>query len=207
MTSGIMKKILFTSIVLLIVSSFSGLIAQDYLPDQDFLVSDASAFRIQSKFVGGIAFSIAPSNTVEDLSLTPTSFSFKAGYKVNSISVSGLFGIEYLNGENFIPVGMEIRNTFSNKKWAPFAYLQGGYSLHLKRNIHSRYFTANYAQYNPSFFAGAGVGYSFVTSLSEFYFSLGYLYHELESVVVTQTGEERTDLTMNGVSITMGFNF
>ena len=157
MTSGIMKKIVFTSIVLLIVSSFSGVIAQDYLPDQDFLVSDASAFRIQSKFVGGIAFSIAPSKTIGDVSLTPTVFSFKAGYKVSTFSVSGLIGIEYLNDENFIPVGLEIRNTFSNSKWAPFVYLQGGYSLHLKRNIHSRYNTANYAQYNPSFFAGAGV--------------------------------------------------
>lgn len=174
---------------------------------QEFLSLDVPPMRIQSKFVGGIELCVAPSRSITEESLTSTAFNFKAGYKYNSLYITGILGIEYLNNENFIPLGIEVRNTFSKNRWAPYAYIQSGYSLHLKRNIQSRYNTANYPQYEPALFLKAGVGYGLVTSLSEFYFSLGYLYHQLIETVVVQDGEIITDLTMNGATLTVGFNF
>jgi len=174
---------------------------------QDFLTTDVSALRLQSRFAGGIEFCVAPSNAATGSSLTPVTINIKAGYKFKSTYLSGILGIEYLNSENFIPLGIDLRQNFSKRDWAPFAYAQAGYSLHLKRNIHSRSYTANYAQYNPAFFLKVGLGLSYVTSLSEFYFSVGYIYHELEEIVAEQTGDVITDLTMNGFTLTLGFSF
>lgn len=196
-----MKKIIVVFAVGMLLSSSMKISAQD------FLMTDAPAFRLQSRFIGGVEFSAAPSRTINDSVLRPFTFNIKGGYKFKYTSVSGILGIEYLNGENFIPVGIEVRQNFSNSKWVPFAYTQAGYSLHLKRNIHSRYYTANYAQYEPSFYLRAGVGYGMATTLSEFYLSLGYLYHQLEEIMVEQTGEIRTDLTMHGVALSVGFVF
>lgn len=196
-----MKRILSFVVFVCLISSFARVSAQD------FLESNVSAFRLQSRFIGGIDFSVAPSFTRDGSNLTSTRFDFKAGYKVNSTYLSGIFGIEYLNGENFLPLGIEIKQSFTQKTWAPFIYAQTGYSMHLKRNINSRYNTANYAQYDPSFFTKIGIGYSFVSSLSEFSFSIAYHYHQLEEIMVEQTGEIRTDLTMNGLSVTVGFIF
>jgi hypothetical protein len=174
---------------------------------QDFLTTDASALRLQTRFAGGIEFSVSPSRTVSDTSLTPVTINIKAGYKFKSSFLSGILGIEYINGENFIPLGVEYRQIFSSRVWSPFAYAQTGYSLHLKRNIHSRSYTANYAQYSPAYFLKLGVGISYITSLSEFYFSAGYLYHQLEEIVAEQTGDVITDMTMNGFSLSLGFSF
>ncbi|HKL67484.1 MAG TPA: hypothetical protein VJ877_06290 [Bacteroidales bacterium] len=174
---------------------------------QDFEVSELPAFRLRTGFTTGVSFDIAPSRTATDSNLLPFSFAVKAGYRTVNTHILGLLGIEYLNDENFIPLGVEVRQNFSNNTWAPFAYAQAGYSFHLKRNIRSRYNTANYAQYEPSLFIKAGAGYSFATTLSEFYVSVGYLYHQLEKIMVEQTGETRTDLTMNGIDITLGFVF
>lgn len=195
--------ICFISLVVFVNSS-----AQDFLAsDQDFLSTDGSAYRLQSGFIGGIDFSTGPSFTAIDTKLMPTVFSLRAGYKFGYTAVSGIMGIEYLNKENFIPLGIEARRNFSGKVWTPFAYVQTGYSFHLKRNIHSRYYTANYAQYKPSFYAKGGVGYSYATNMSEFIISVGFLYHELEEVVAEQAGDRITDLTMNGVVLTIGFVF
>jgi hypothetical protein len=177
------------------------------LSAQDFLMTEQSAFRLQNRFTGGIELCTAPSGTAADTRLVPTSFKLKAGYRIKSTYIIGLMGIEYMNDENFIPLGIELRQNFTSNPWAPYVYAQTGYSLHLKRNIRSRYYTANYAQYDPSWFINAGVGYSFATTLSEFYISAGFLYHQLEEVMVEQTGEIRTDLTMKGVALTLGFLF
>lgn len=174
---------------------------------QDFLSADASAFRMQSRFIGGLDFFTAPSTTAQNTNLVPTSVNFKGGYKFGSMQVVGTIGIQYTNGENFIPLGLEVKKYFSTKKWAPFVYGRGGYGIHLKRNINSRYFTSDYAQYDPFLFINGGVGYSLVTTLNEFYISVGYLYHELEEVMALKEGEIRTDYTMNGVSLTVGFTF
>ncbi len=198
-----MNRFIAICIFALAGTMFSNLSGQE-----DFLVSDnIPVLRLQSRFIGGIEFCMSPSYTATGSNLTPTTFLFNAGYKLNSTYMSAIFGVEYLNGENYLPLGIQIKQSFTEKIWAPYIFAQTGYSLHLKRNINSRYFTANYAQYDPSFFAKAGIGYSFVTSMSEFYFSVGYLYHQLEEIVVVQTGEIRTDLTMNGISVTVGFIF
>lgn len=197
-----MNRFIVICILALVGPALNSLDAQTIYSD-----SDTPALRLQSRFIAGIELCVAPSYTKNGTNLTPAVINFKAGYKLNSTYMSGLLGIEYLNGENFLPLGIEIKQSFSDKKWAPIAYVQTGYSLHLKRNINSRYNTANYSQYDPSFFARAGFGYSYVSSLSEFYFSLGYLYHQLEEIAVEQEGEIRTDLTMHGVSLTVGIVF
>jgi hypothetical protein len=198
-----MKRIIVALTVGIFFASFTNISAQE-----DFLMTDdAPAFRLQSRFIGSVEFCIAPSYTINESVLSPFTFNIKGGYKFRYTSLTGILGIEYLNDENFIPLGIEVRQNFSNNKWVPFAYTQAGYSLHLKRNIHSRYFTANYAQYEPSFYLRAGLGYGMATTLSEFYVSLGYLYHQLEEIVVEQTGEVRTDLTMHGLAVSVGFVF
>lgn len=174
---------------------------------QDFSVAELPVFRLRDGFTSGVSFNMAPSKTVNDTNLLPFAFSLRAGYRTSNTHIFGTLGIEYVNGENFIPLGIEVRQNFSNQQWAPFIYAQAGYSYHLKRNIKSRYFTANYAQYDPALFAKVGLGYSFATTLSEFYFSLGYLHHKLEETMVEQTGEVVTDLTMNGLDFTVGFLF
>jgi hypothetical protein len=198
-----MKRIIVALAVGIFFASYTNISAQE-----DFLMTDdAPAFRLQSRFIGSVEFCIAPSYTINESVLSPFTFNIKGGYKFRYTSLTGILGIEYLNDENFIPLGIEVRQNFSNNKWVPFAYTQAGYSLHLKRNIHSRYFTANYAQYEPSFYLRAGLGYGMATTLSEFYVSLGYLYHQLEEIVVEQTGEVRTDLTMHGLAVSVGFVF
>lgn len=195
--------ICFISLVVYVNSS-----AQDFLAsDQDFIGGDGSAYRMQSGFIGGIDFSTGPSFTAIDTKLMPTIFSFRAGYKFGRTAVAGVMGIEYLNKENFIPVGIDVRRNFSYKIWTPFVYAQTGYSFHLKRNIHSRYYTANYAQYKPSFYVKGGVGYSYATNMSEFVLSVGFLYHELEEVVAEQAGDRITDLAMKGIVFSFGFVF
>ena len=174
---------------------------------QDFLITDAPAFRLQKRLIESVELCAAPSHTNNDTILKPVTFNIKGGYKFKYTSLSAIIGIEYLNGENFIPLGVEVRQNFSNKKWVPFLYTQAGYSFHLKRNIHSRYYTANYAQYEPSFYVRTGIGCGMATTLSEFYVSLGYLYHQLEEIIVEQTGEIRTNLTMSGLAVTVGFVF
>ncbi|MEE4117333.1 MAG: hypothetical protein V2I37_14270 [Marinilabiliaceae bacterium] len=196
-----MKKV-FVALVIVVVSGICNMSKA-----QDFLSADASAFRMQSRFISGIDLYIAPSTTVQNTSLVPTSVNFKAGYKFGTVQALGTLGIQYLNSENFIPLGLELKKYFSTNKWAPFIYGRGGYSIHLKRNINSRYNTADYAQYDPALFAGVGVGYSVVSTLNEFYFSLGYYYHQLEEIIAIKDGETRTDLSMNGVALTVGFTF
>lgn len=196
-----MKRIYIVITVLAMVSAAGRISAQDYL------VTDVSAFRLQSKFVGGVDFRFAPSRTAENSLLTPGTFNIKAGYSFKHIYIMGNLGIEYMNEENFIPLGVELRYNFSTNDRTLFAYGKGGYSFHLKRNIHSRYFTANYAQYDPSLFLETGIGYAFASTLSEFYLSIGYLYHELVEEIVEQSGEVRTDLSMHGLSLTLGFVF
>jgi len=198
-----MKRIIVVLAVGILLASYTNISAQE-----DFLMTnDGPAFRLQSRFIGSVEFCAAPSRTVSESVLSPFTFNIKGGYKFRYTSVTGILGIEYLNDENFIPLGIEVRQNFSNNKWVPFAYTQAGYSLHLKRNIHSRYFTANYAQYDPSFYLRAGLGYGMATTLSEFFVSVGYLYHQLEEIVVEQTGEVRTDLTMHGLAVSVGFVF
>lgn len=174
---------------------------------QEFLSADASAFRMQARFIGGINLNIAPSVTVNDSSLVPVSINFKGGYKYGSLQVLGSIGIQYANSENFIPLGLELKKYFSSNKWAPFVYGAGGYSIHLKRNINSRYNTADYAQYDPSLFAGVGLGYSVVSTLNEFYFTIGYQYQQLVEIIAIKDGEIRTDLSMHGLALTVGFTF
>ena len=182
--------------------------AQDFLAfEQDFLGSGGAAYRMQNGFIGGIDFSTGPAFTVIDTKLMPTIFNLKAGYKFGYTSISGVFGIEYLNKENFIPLGIDVRRNFSHKTWTPFVYGQTGYSFHLKRNIHSRFYTANYAQYSPSFYVKGGVGYSYATNMSEVLMSVGFLYHELVEVVAEQAGNKITDLSMKGIVFTFGFIF
>ncbi len=196
-----MKKVSAIFIVILLLGA--GKLANA----QDFLITDAPAFRLRNRFIGSVEFCTAPSHTINDTILTQFTFNVKGGYKFKYTFLSAILGIEYLNGENFIPLGIEVRQNFANKKWVPFVYAQTGYCFHLKRNIHSRYFTANYAQYDPSFYLRTGIGYGMATTLSEFYFSVGYIYHELEEILVEQTGEVRTDLTMNGLAVSIGFVF
>ncbi len=196
-----MKRITLIAVCIITAGLFTQISAQD------FISSGTPAFRILNRFVGGIELCVSPSRTITEEMLTPTAINFRAGYKMKSTTATASMGVEYMNGENFIPISVELKQNFSQNIWAPYAYARAGYSLHLKRNINSRYYTADYDQYDPAFFFNVGVGYGIVTSLNEFYFSLGYQYHGLEKFEVNQDGEERTDLTMNGVSLTVGFTF
>ena len=201
-------KLRFTmkrTILILVSILFTGCIIETSA--QDISGPGEPAFRIMNRFVGGIELSLAPSRTVNEEIFTPTTINFKAGYKMRSTLAMASMGIEYLNGENFIPLAVEFRHNISSSIWAPFTYAKAGDSFHLKRNINSRSYTANYDQYDPALFLGAGLGYSFATNLNEFFISLGYNYHALEKIEVDQYGEERTDMSMNGVSFTVGFIF
>lgn len=209
----IMKKI---TLVLLLLISF-GSFAEDNAKKVDFTNPDDvdgaqakySLLRMQNKVIAGLEVSINPSLTKIDESLVRTLANFRIGYRLNNHVLSGSLGVEFTD-EMFLPITIDYKYYFNREKvWAPYVYGQAGYSWHLKRNINSRYNTSQYSQYDGGALASVGFGYSYTTTLNEFFFSLGYSYRNYVEVKPPQAINEvnKVDRTMNGVAITVGVNF
>ena len=168
-----------------------------------------SILRMQNKVIAGLEVSLNPSNTLTDEFLFRTVANFRIGYRLDKHVLTGSLGVEFTD-EMFMPITVDYKYYFNKEKvWAPYIYGQAGYSWHLKGNINSRYNTSKYAQYDPGAMASVGFGYSYTTTLNEFYFSLGYSYRKYVKAEPTNTaGEmERTDMSMNGVALHIGINF
>ena len=168
-----------------------------------------SILRMQNKVIAGLEVSLNPSNTLTDEFIMRTVANFRIGYRLDKHVLTGSLGVEFTD-EMFMPITIDYKYYFQKERvWAPYVYGQAGYSWHLKGNINSRYNTSKYAQYDPGAMASVGVGYSYTTTLNEFYFSLGYSYRKYVKAVPGSQNEEmiRTDMSMNGVSINIGINF
>jgi hypothetical protein len=168
-----------------------------------------SILRMQNKVIAGLEVSVNPSNTLTDEFIMRTVANFRIGYRLDKHVLTGSLGVEFTD-EMFMPLTVDYKYYFQKERvWAPYIYGQAGYSWHLKGNINSRYNTSKYAQYDPGAMASVGLGYSYTTTLNEFYFSLGYSYRKYVKAVPGSQNEEmiRTDMSMNGVSINIGINF
>ncbi len=168
-----------------------------------------SILRMQNKVIAGLEVAVNPSQTLTDEFIMRTVANFRIGYRLDRHVLTGSLGVEFTD-EMFMPITIDYKYYFSKDHvWAPYVYGQAGYSWHLKGNINSRYNTSKYAQYDPGALASVGVGYSYTTTLNEFYFSLGYSYRKYVKAVPGSQNEEmiRTDMSMNGVSINIGVNF
>ncbi len=168
-----------------------------------------SILRMQNKVIAGLEVSLNPSNTLTDEFLFRTVANFRIGYRFDKHVLTGSLGVEFTD-EMFMPITVDYKYYFNKEKvWAPYIYGQAGYSWHLKGNINSRYNTSKYAQYDSGPMASVGFGYSYTTTLNEFYFSLGYSYRKYVKAEPTSTPGEmkRTDMSMNGVAIHIGINF
>ena len=168
-----------------------------------------SILRMQNKVIAGLEVSLNPSNTLTDEFIMRTVANFRIGYRLNQHVLTGSLGVEFTD-EMFMPITIDYKYYFNREHvWAPYLYGQAGYSWHLKGNINSRYNTSKYAQYDPGVMASVGVGYSYTTTLNEFYFSVGYSYRKyVKAVPGSHDGEMiRTDMSMNGVAINIGINF
>ncbi len=168
-----------------------------------------SILRMQNKVIAGLEVSVNPSITLIDEFLVRTVANFRIGYRLDKHVLTGSLGVEFSESLMFMPITVDYKYYFNKEKvWAPFIYGQVGYSWHLKGNINSRYNTSKYSQYDPGALASVGLGYSYTTTLNEFYFSLGYSYRKyVEAVPGSKDGMIRTDRSMNGVSIKVGINF
>lgn len=177
------------------------------------LVSDdaveLSMVRLQNKVIAGIETSVNPGWTADDDFMMRTLANFRIGYRLKQHVLTGSLGVEFTD-EMFMPITIDYKYYLNYKNvWSPFFYGQAGYSWHLKGNINSRYSTSNYKQIDPGALASIGFGYSYTTSLSEFYFAVGYSYRDYVEVrVISSNGaEEHLDKTMKGLAFTVGFNF
>ena len=170
-----------------------------------------SIIRMQNKVIAGLEVSVNPSVTLIDEFLVRTVANFRIGYRLDKHVLTGSLGVEFSESLMFMPITVDYKYYFNKEKvWAPFVYGQVGYSWHLKGNINSRYNTSKYSQYDPGALASVGLGYSYTTTLNEFYFSLGYSYRKYVEAVPGSSSSEgmvRTDRSMNGVSIKVGINF
>jgi len=182
-------------------------------PEEKVLSGDSeepktSILRMQNKVIAGIELSVNPSINLLDEYLTRTVANFRIGYRLNKNVLTGSLGVEFTD-EMFLPVTIDYKYYFSKQNvWAPFVYGQVGYSWHLKGNINSKYNSSKYAQYDPGLLTSVGLGYSYATTLNEFYFSLGYSYRSyVENIPVSQGVTQITDKSMNGISINVGINF
>lgn len=170
---------------------------------------ELSLVRLQNKVIAGIETSVNPGWTADNGFMMRTLANFRIGYRLKQHVLSGSLGVEFTD-EMFMPITVDYKYYFNYKNtWSPYFYGQAGYSWHLKGNINSRYSTSNYKQIDPGALASVGFGYSFTTSLNEFYFALGYSYRDYVEVrVISSNGaEEHLDKSMNGLAFTVGFNF
>jgi hypothetical protein len=168
-----------------------------------------SILRMQNKVIAGLEVSVNPSITLIDEFLVRTVANFRIGYRLDKHVLTGSLGVEFSETLMFMPITVDYKYYFNKEKvWVPFVYGQAGYSWHLKGNINSRYNTSKYSQYDPGALASVGFGYSYATTLNEFYFSLGYSYRNyVEAVPGSQNVMIRTDRSMKGISIKTGINF
>ena len=169
-----------------------------------------SLLRMQNKVIAGLELNVNPSVTLIDEFLIRSVANFRIGYRFNKHVLTGSLGVEFSESLMFMPITIDYKYYFNKEKvWAPYVYGQAGYSWHLKGNINSHYNTSKYSQYDAGALASVGLGYSFTTTLNEFYFALGYSYRKyVEAVPGSQSeGMIRTDRSMNGAAITVGINF
>lgn len=182
-------------------------------PEEKILSVDSeeyktSILRMQNKVIAGLELSVNPSINLLDEYLTRTVANFRIGYRLNKNVLTGSLGVEFTD-EMFMPVTIDYKFYFSKQKvWSPYIYGQVGYSWHLKGNINSKYNSSKYAQYDPGILTSVGFGYSYATTLNEFYFSLGYSYRSyVENIPISQGVTQVTDKSMKGISINVGINF
>lgn len=212
-----MKRFLLLTLILLSVTVLKAEniekknLAKTYketiLADDD--KNETSMIRMQNKVIAGIETSLNPAFTADDDFMFRTLANFRIGYRLRQHVLTGSLGVEFTD-EMFIPITIDYKYYFRyDQKWSPFVYGQAGYSWHLKGNINSKYNSSNYKQIDPGALASVGFGYSFTTSLNEFYFSVGYSYRDyVEVTVVSSSGaEQHLDKSNNGVALTLGFNF
>ena len=210
-----MKKLL---LLLLLMSAFTTYATNEKgnIPDEEkkALGTDGeepkySILRMQNRVIAGLEVSVNPSNTLIDEFLVRTLASFIIGYRLDKHVLTGSLGVEFSESLMFMPITIDYKYYFNKEKmWAPYVYGQAGYSWHLKGNINSRYNTSKYSQYDPGALASVGIGYSYTTTLNEFYFSLGYSYRNyVEAVPGSRDEMIRTDRSMNGLAINVGINF
>ena len=170
---------------------------------------ETSMVRLQNKVIAGIEVSVNPGFTANDVILTRTLTNIRIGYRLKQNVITGSLGVEFTEAM-FMPITVDYKYYFNyTKVWSHYVYGQAGYSWHLKGNINSRYSSSKYVQIEPGALASVGFGYSYTTALNEFYFALGYSFRDYVEVrVVSSSGrKEYTDLSANGLSFTVGFNF
>jgi len=169
-----------------------------------------SILRMQNKVIAGLEVSLNPSTTLTNEFIMRTLTNFRIGYRLNKHVLTGSLGVEFTK-EMFLPLTIDYKYYFNKDRiWSPFVYGQIGYSWQLKQNINSRYNTSKYAQYDSGVLTSVGLGYSFASTVNEYYFSIGYSYRKyVKAMPGENKGDEmiRTDMSMNGISINIGINF
>ena len=109
---------------------------------------------------------------------TPFSFNFLANITSNTRNIYGLgSGVEYL-GQPFMPVFIEYKFLFSDRKTTPFIFLRGGKLFHLNGDAQNSDYINPQNSYKISYEGGGsftiGTGISWVRDYSETYLSFAY---------------------------------
>ena len=109
---------------------------------------------------------------------TPFSFNFLANITSNTRNIYGMgSGVEYL-GQPFMPVFLEYKFLFSDRKTTPFIFFRGGKLFHLNGDAQNSDYINPQNSYKISYEGGGsftiGTGISWVRDYSETYLSFAY---------------------------------
>ncbi|MGA2407267.1 MAG: hypothetical protein ABSF81_11035 [Bacteroidales bacterium] len=109
---------------------------------------------------------------------TPFSFNFLANITSNTRNIYGMgSGVEYL-GQPFMPVFLEYKFLFSDRKTTPFIFFRGGKLFHLNGDAQNSDYINPQNSYKISYKGGGsftiGTGISWVRDYNEIYLSFAY---------------------------------
>lgn len=138
---------------------------------------------------------------------SPFSVMMTNGYLFkNRISVGGGFGLEFYE-ETMLPVYIDLKYHFNQRKISPFASIQGGYAFPIENDDNDDD-AWNYDQKHlGGYLFNAGIGMLInLQSYNALMFSLGYR-HQLLSYKQEKPYEVTTDHYYNRLSIRFGFIF
>jgi hypothetical protein len=142
----------------------------------------------------------------------PFSFNFLGNYTNGTKNIFGFgSGVEFI-GQTFMPVFVEYKRLFSDKKTSPFVFVRTGKLLHLsgEENNNDYYYPQyDYSKsYNGGFSMTLGTGISWIRNDNETYLSFAYrnaYYSYTQLNYNNQTATYKN--TLNRLEVKYGFRF
>jgi hypothetical protein len=188
--------------------SYVGSGGSDSAPSSmQFNEGDENVFRLAGGVSAGIQGYGFYALTGDREPVFPIGFQFRFGYSVKKNMYSLLLGPEFID-EMFIPISLEYRYMLNYNDKTPFAYAQAGYSWHLAGTYQNQYQFVPYTDYDAGLTFGGGLGYSIMSGQSEFIFSVGYRFQNMQKAnYVSFTERDVFQIDIHAIEIKVGLIF